>query len=145
MVGWFYLIQNFSVIPRMIWCAEATLEDNFMKRDFPVLHIKCADQMEHMTNSFFSCSTLDLFMTFGKIANFLFLNIWDTEHISGCSWHHSGRFQLHLSAWEIFYHWSKTNKMNQWTLKSFHSQFHLSSWVTIFHPISTVIHQDLAS
>lgn len=34
------------------------LENNFTKRDFPVLHIKPVDQMESMTNSMFSCSAL---------------------------------------------------------------------------------------
>lgn len=51
------------------------LENNFTKRDFPVLHIKPVDQMESMTNSVFSCSALNLFRTSEKEADFLFSNI----------------------------------------------------------------------
>lgn len=72
-----------------------------MKRDFPVLHIKPVDQMKSMTNSSFSCSALDPFRTLEKEADFLFLNIWDTEHISSCAWHHPGRLWLLLSTWGI--------------------------------------------
>lgn len=74
MGGWLVLIQNFSVILKMIQYAYGMLENNFMKRDFPVLHIKPADQTESMTNSLFSCSVLDLSRTLEKV-DFLFLNI----------------------------------------------------------------------
>lgn len=77
------------------------LENNFTKRDFPVLHIKPVDQMESMTNSVFSCSALNLFRTSEKEADFLFSNIWDTEHISSCSCHHPDRLWLLLSTWGI--------------------------------------------
>lgn len=57
--------------------------------------------MESMTNSLFSCSVLDLFRTSEKEADFLILNIWDTEHISSCSCRHPDRLQLLLSTWGI--------------------------------------------